>query len=62
MRYYGKVVFEKDESMKTLVLEKNVGLKKFYNEQTGHKLGVFHLEASTVEFHVMSKLISSNSL
>lgn len=55
-------MFEKDESMETLVLEKNVGLKKFYNEQTGHKLGVFHLEASTVEFHVMSKLISSNSL
>lgn len=56
LRYYGKAVFEENESMAVEILENSPGLQKIYNSTTGHKLGVFHLEDSIAEFHVMSKL------
>lgn len=62
LRYYGKAVFEDNETIAEEVLERSPGLKNFYNEATGHKLGIFHLEEATAEFHVMSKLESSYSL
>lgn len=62
LRYYGKAVFEDNETMAEAVFERSPGLKNFYNEATGHKLGIFHLEEATAEFHVMSKLESSYSL
>lgn len=62
LRYYGKAVFEDNETIAEEVLERSPGLKNFYNEATGHKLGIFHLEEATAEFHVMSKLESYYSL
>ncbi len=62
LRYYGKVVFEDNDTIAEAVLEKSPGLKKLYNESSGHKLGIFHLEEAVAEFHVMSKLESSYSL
>lgn len=62
LRYYGKVVFEDNDTIAEAVLEKSPGLTKLYNESSGHKLGIFHLEEAVAEFHVMSKLESSYSL
>lgn len=62
LRYFGKVVFEDDGTIAKAVLEKSPGLKKIYNEATGHRLGIFHLEEATAEFHVMSRSESSYPL
>lgn len=62
LRYFGKAVFEEDDTITEAVFKKSPGLKKIYNESTGHKLGIFHLEEATAEFHAMSKLESSYSL
>lgn len=59
LRYYGRAVFEEEDTLVAAVLEKSPGLKKVYNETTGHRLGVFHLEDATAEFHLMSKLENS---
>lgn len=56
LRYYGKAVFENDDVIADGVLEKSPGLKKIYNQETGHQLGIYHLENAKAEFHVMSKL------
>lgn len=61
IRYYGKAVFENNDKIAESVLEKSPGLKKVYNEENGHRLGIFHLEDSKVEFHVMSKLLETYS-
>lgn len=53
LRYYGKAVFEADYSIAEKVLANAPGLQKVYNEQTGYKLGVFHLESATAEFRTM---------
>lgn len=44
------------------MLEKPPGLKRIYNEETGHKLGVFRLEEASAEFHLMSKLEDAYSV
>lgn len=62
LRYYGKVIFEDNDRIAKSVLEKSPSLQKIYNETTGHKLGIFHLEDATAEFHVMSKLEQVYSL
>lgn len=56
LRYYGKAVFENDNVIADSVLEKSPSLKKVYNNETGHKLGIFHLENAKAELHIMSKL------
>lgn len=50
LRYYGKAVFEADYSIAEEVLSNNPTLQRAYNEQTGHKLGIFHLETAVAEF------------
>ena len=50
LRYYGKAVFEKDDVIAKIALEKNASLQSIYNEETGNILGMFHLEEATAEF------------
>lgn len=54
LRYYGKAVFEANDSIAEKVLANAPSLQKVYNEQTGYKLGIFHLENATAEFRTMS--------
>ncbi len=56
LRYYGKAIFESDDVIVDSVLEQSPNLKKIYNRDTGHKLGIFHLENAKAELHAMSKL------
>lgn len=53
LRYYGKAVFEADDTIAQKVLANAPELQKIYNEQTGYKLGIFHLEDATAEFRSM---------
>lgn len=53
LRYYGKAVFEADYSIAEKVLANAPSLQKIYNEQTGYKLGIFHLDGATAEFRTM---------
>lgn len=62
LRYYGKAVFENNQEIAKTVLENSPGLKRIYNEETGHHLAIFHLEKAEIEMHIMSKLIEKNAL
>ena len=53
LRYTGRAVFEKDPKYAAEMIEK-FNLGAIYNEQTGNKLAVFHLEdARAVDIAVM---------
>ena len=58
LRYYGRAVFETDDAIAKAVLENSPNLQKIYNEQTGYRLGIFHLEEAKAEFHRMAELES----
>lgn len=47
LRYTGKAVFETDEKYANAVLDANPQLKGIYNETTGNKMMMFHLEEAT---------------
>ena len=47
MRYTGKVVFETDPKYAEANLEAMPMLRDIYNDQTGYKLMMFHLEDAT---------------
>ena len=47
LRYTGRAVFETDEKYAAAALEAMPRLKDIYNEQTGHKMMMFHLEDAT---------------
>ncbi len=47
LRYTGKAVFETDPKYAEAALELMPNLKNIYNEQTGHKMMVFHIEDAT---------------
>lgn len=47
LRYTGKAVFETDPKYAEAALELMPHLKNIYNEETGHKMMVFHLEDAT---------------
>lgn len=47
LRYTGKVVFDTDPKYAAAMLEALPQLKDIYNEKTGHKLAMFHLEEAT---------------
>ncbi|MBQ3918875.1 MAG: pyridoxamine 5'-phosphate oxidase family protein [Oscillospiraceae bacterium] len=47
LRYTGTAVFETDPKYAELALEANPMLKNIYNEATGNKLAMFHLENAT---------------
>jgi len=56
LRYTGRAVFETDPKYAALALEGAPHLKKLYNEETGHKLMMFHLEdATAVDIEVMGE-------
>ena len=44
LRYTGKAVFESDEKYSQAALDAMPDLKSIYNETTGHKMMMFHLE------------------
>lgn len=44
LRYTGKAIFETDPKYTAAAFEAMPGLKDTYNEETGHKLMMFHLE------------------
>ena len=62
LRYYGTAVFEMDDRIAERTLDGAPYLRSIYNEQTGKKLKVFHLESGTAEFHAMSGAIEQFSL
>lgn len=47
LRYTGKAVFDTDPKYADTMLEGMPNLKDVYNEKTGHKLMMFHLEDTT---------------
>ena len=56
MRYTGTAVFETDPKYAEQALEIMPNLKDIYNEQTGNKMMIFHLEnAAAVEIAVMGE-------
>ena len=56
MRYTGKAVFETDPKYAEAALEAMPHLRSIYNEQTGNKMMMFHLEeASAVDIPVMGE-------
>ena len=59
MRYTGRAVFETDPRYAEANLEAMPNLRDIYNEKTGHKLMMFHLEdATAVEIAVMGEGVS----
>ncbi len=56
LRYTGRAVFETDPRYEAAALEAMPNLKRIYNEQTGHRMIMFHLEdASAVQIAVMGE-------
>jgi uncharacterized pyridoxamine 5'-phosphate oxidase family protein len=56
LRYTGTAVFETDDKYAQAMLDAAPNLRNIYNEQTGHKLAVFHLEkAAAVDIPVMGE-------
>jgi uncharacterized pyridoxamine 5'-phosphate oxidase family protein len=54
LRYTGKAVFETDEKYAEAMLDAAPNLRNIYNEKTGNKMAVFHIEnASAVVIPVM---------
>jgi len=62
LRFYGKAVFEKDSKMADAVIAASPMLSKIYNDETGYKFGVFHLEEATAEFRGMMDIQESFKL
>ncbi len=56
MRYTGKAVFETDPKYAEAMLDGMPHLRSIYNEETGHKMMVFHIEdATAVDIAVMGE-------
>ncbi len=56
LRYTGKAVFETDPKYAEAALEAMPHLKSIYNEETGHKMMMFHLEdAIAVQIAIMGE-------
>ncbi len=56
LRYTGKAVFETDPKYALAMLDANPNLKGIYNEETGHKMMMFHIEdATAVDIEVMGE-------
>jgi uncharacterized pyridoxamine 5'-phosphate oxidase family protein len=47
LRYTGTAVFETDEKYANAMLDAMPNLRNIYNEETGNKLAMFHLENAT---------------
>ena len=56
LRYTGRAVFETDPKYASAALDAMPDLKKIYNDETGHKLMMFHLEdAKAVVIQLMGE-------
>lgn len=56
LRYTGRAVFEEDPKYAEAALESMPHLRSIYNEESGHKMMVFHLEdATAVDIPVMGE-------
>lgn len=56
LRYTGKVVFDEDPKYAEAMLDGAPHLRNIYNEETGNKLAMFHLEdATAVDIAVMGE-------
>jgi uncharacterized pyridoxamine 5'-phosphate oxidase family protein len=56
LRYTGTAVFEKDDKYAEAMLDAAPNLRSIYNEETGNKLAVFHIEQATaVDIPVMGE-------
>lgn len=56
LRYTGRAVFETDPKYAAAALDTMPDLKKIYNDETGHKLMMFHLEdAKAVVIQLMGE-------
>ena len=56
LRYTGRAVFETDPKYAEAALEAMPNLKGIYNEQTGYKMMMFHLEdATAVQIAIMGE-------
>ncbi|NLY88596.1 MAG: pyridoxamine 5'-phosphate oxidase [Firmicutes bacterium] len=62
LRLYGEAVFEQDNTIAQEILEKIPFLKEIYNEETGYKLAIFHLEKATAEFRSLMTITESYEL
>jgi uncharacterized pyridoxamine 5'-phosphate oxidase family protein len=49
LRYDGDVVFEETDDLAKSALAAAPAMQKIYNDQTGYKLGMFHLENGHAE-------------
>ena len=47
LRYTGKAVFEEDDKYAEMALESAPHLRQIYNDETGNKMMMFHLEDAT---------------
>lgn len=56
LRYTGKAMFETDPKYAAAALEAMPNLKQVYNDETGHRLMMFHLEdAAAVVIQMMGE-------
>ncbi|WP_298499466.1 pyridoxamine 5'-phosphate oxidase family protein [uncultured Methanobrevibacter sp.] len=60
LRYYGKAVFEENYDFADSIVEGNEFLQSIYNDETGFKLAIFHLEEATAEIRdITGKIMES---
>ena len=57
LRYTGKAVFDSDEELAQQVIAGSANLQKTYNEETGYKLMIFHLENAQAALYKVGNLI-----
>jgi uncharacterized pyridoxamine 5'-phosphate oxidase family protein len=60
LRYYGKVVFEPDYELADAIVSGNEFLQGIYNDETGFKLAIFHLEEATAEIRDITGKINES--
>ena len=54
LRYFGRAVFETDDVIANRALDAAPAMRQIYNERTGYRLAVFHLEYAEVECRGMT--------
>ncbi|MDO5815506.1 MAG: pyridoxamine 5'-phosphate oxidase family protein [Methanobrevibacter sp.] len=60
LRYYGKAVFEEDYALGESIVAGNEFLQGIYNDETGFKLAIFHLEEATAEIRDITGKINES--
>lgn len=60
LRYYGKAVFEEDYALADAIVAENEFLQSIYNDETGFKLAIFHLEEASAEIRDVTGKINES--